>query len=102
MKKLIVIFLLLALPLLAADKPVVTKPTPPADLTAPPENAERLPSGLVTRIVNAGTGTEKPAADDLARIRVTVWKSDGSLVQSVPAPQSLVLPIEKMLPGWAE
>jgi peptidylprolyl isomerase len=88
---------LVALPLVAADKPA-----PPADLTAPPADAERAENGLVTRRLTAGTGTEKPAADSLLRVRYTVWRADGSLVQHVPAPRTLFIGVPKMIPGWGQ
>ena len=90
-----VLILLLALPLLAADKPA-----PPADLTNPPADAERGDKGLVTKQLAAGKGTEHPTSDDLVRVRYTVWKSDGSLVQHVQPPQSLTIAVPKMIPGW--
>jgi peptidylprolyl isomerase len=93
---LITLTLALALPLLAADKP-----TPPADLTNPPADAERSDDGLITKKLADGTGTEKLGADDIARVRVTVWKSDGTLVQHVDPPKSMVLGVSKMIPGWA-
>src|SRR3954451_8861055 len=89
--------LLLALPLLAADKPV-----PPADLGNPPADAERAENGLVTKQLVKGTGTVKPKPDSLLRVRYTAWKSDGSLVQHVPAPQTVFLPMSKMIPGWGQ
>src|SRR5690348_17291312 len=88
---------LLALPLLAADKPV-----PPADLNNPPADAERAANGLVTKQLVKGTGTVKPTPDSLLRVRYTVWKSDGSLVQHVPAPQTVFIAVSKMIPGWAQ
>ena len=88
---------LVALPLLAAEKPV-----PPADLANPPADAERAENGLVTKRLSAGTGTEKPNADSLLRMRYTVWRDDGTLVQHVPAPQSLFLGVKKMIPGWGQ
>lgn len=86
----------MALPLSAA----IEKPVPPADLTAPPADAERLDGGLLTKKLADGTGAEHPAADSLARVSFTVWKSDGKLVQHVPSPQSLTLGVSKMIPGW--
>ncbi|HEX6096617.1 MAG TPA: FKBP-type peptidyl-prolyl cis-trans isomerase [Thermoanaerobaculia bacterium] len=88
---------LLALPLFAADKPA-----PPADLTTPPADAERAENGLVTQRLSAGTGTVKPAEDSLLRVRYTVWKADGTLVQHVPAPQTLFIGVKKMIPGWGQ
>ena len=88
---------LFTLPLFAVDKPA-----PPADLAAPPADAERTADGLVTKKLADGTGSVKPAANDIARIRYTVWKPDGTLVQDVPAPRSLLLAVPKMIPGWGE
>jgi len=89
--------LVLALPLFGVEPPV-----PPADLAAPPTDAERFDTGLVTKKLADGTGGVSPTPADLTRIRYTVWKSDGTLVQHVAAPQSLVLAVSKMIPGWGE
>lgn len=94
-KRRLVLILTIALPLLAADKPV-----PPADLANPPAGAEQIAGGLFTKQLVAGNGAEKPTSDDLVRVRYTVWKSDGTLVQHVPASQSLVIAVPKMIPGW--
>ena len=88
--------LFLALPLFAA------KPEPPADLTNPPADAEKSENGLVTKVLASGTGTAHLADDGLAVMRFTVWKSDGTLVQHVEAPQTVMLGRTKMLPGWGE
>jgi len=88
---------LLSLPLLAADKP-----TPPADLATPPADAVRSESGLFTKVLTAGTGTEKPAEDSLLSVRFTVWKPDGTLVQHVAEPATVLVGVQKMLPGWRE
>lgn len=87
----------LSIPLFAAEKPA-----PPADLAAPPADSVRTESGLVTRVLAAGTGSEKPAEDSLARVRFTVWKPDGTLVQHVAEPGTVMVGIQKMLPGWRE
>jgi|SRR5690349_4357562 len=88
---------LAALPLFAAEKPA-----PPADLTNPPADAERSEDGLISKKLVEGTGTEHVAADGLTRVRYTVWKSDGTLVQHVAEPQSVMLGVTKMIPGWGE
>lgn len=89
--------LLLALPLLAA----IGKPAPPADLNSPPAEARKTESGLVTVRLREGKG-EAIRADQIASMRVTVWKSDGTVVQHVPPGQTTMLPVAKMLPGWRE
>jgi len=97
MRKLVAALVLAALPLFAVEKPA-----PPADLTAPPADAERSDDGLVSKKLADGTGSVKAAASDLVRVRYTVWKSDGTLVQHVPATQSLTIDVAKMIPGWGK
>lgn len=95
-RTLALVLLLAAFPLLAAA------PEPPADLKAPPADAERNENGLVTKKLAEGTGTARALTNDIARVYYTVWKNDGSLVQHVEAPKSATLPIWKMIPGWGE
>ena len=96
MRTLLAVLTLAALPLFAAKE----TPAPPADLTAPPADAVRTEDGLVTKTLTPGTGTAKLGETDIPRIRYTVWKSDGTLVQHVPAGESVLLQQAKMLPGW--
>ena len=88
---------LLALPLFAADKPA-----PPADLATPPADAQRAENGLVTKQLAAGTGKESPNEAHMVRVRYTVWKADGELVQHIAAPQTVMLRVTKMIPGWRQ
>lgn len=96
MRRLALILAFLALPLVAAEKPA-----PPADLTAPPADAERSDDGLATKKLIAGTGNKTLGESDIPRMRFTVWKSDGTLIQHVPAPRALMMAQGQMLPGWA-
>lgn len=95
MRKLFAVLVLATLPLIAAEKP-----TAPADLTNPPAEAERSEDGLVSMKLADGTGTEHLTANGIAKVRYTVWKADGTLVQHVAAPQSVMLGVQKMIPGW--
>jgi FKBP-type peptidyl-prolyl cis-trans isomerase len=95
MRILALAFTLAALPLFAT-----TPPVPPADLTNPPKDAVRGEDGLITRVLREGAGTERLDVDGVARVRYTVWKSDGTLVQDIPEPRSIVIDLAKMLPGW--
>lgn len=83
--------LLLALPLFAQ-----------APDLQPPADAQRLPSGLVTVRLAAGTGSEHPADDSILRLRYSLWNADGKLVSEVAAPREVMLPMLKMIPGWRE
>ena len=97
-KRVPIFLLLLALPLFAQ----IEKPAAPADLSTPPADAVKAENGLVTKTLSPGTGKVKPNETDLVKVRFTVWKSDGTLVQHVPAPRSATLSIRKMIPGWGQ
>jgi len=91
----LLLVLAIAFPLFAADTP-----QPPADLTNPPADAEKSDDGLVTKQLVAGSGTEHPTSDDIVKVRYTVWKSDGTLVQHVAGAQHVMLAVPKMIRGW--
>jgi FKBP-type peptidyl-prolyl cis-trans isomerase len=86
---------LITLPFFAAAQPL------PSDLSSPPADAERHDGGLVTKVLEPGSGEAHPAAGDIARVRYSVRKSDGTLVQELPPGRSVVLGVSKMLPGWS-
>jgi peptidylprolyl isomerase len=87
---------LVALPLFAVVPP-------PADLNNPPADAVKAEDGLITKVLTAGTGTVKPTRDSIVRVRYTVWKSDGTFVQTIDKTQQpIMLGVSKMIPGWGE
>ena len=96
-KRLLATLLFATFPLFAAEQP-----TAPADVLTPPADAVKAENGLVTKQLTAGTGTVKPTDNDVVKVRYTVWRADGKLIQDVPAGKSLVLPVTKMVPGWAQ
>src|SRR4051812_9742618 len=57
--------------------------TAPADLTNPPASAEHLPDGLITMKLSDGTGTVHPASDDVLKVRYTMWRPDGKVVDQI-------------------
>ena len=78
--------------------------TPPPDLTAPPADATKTASGLISRVLTPGTGTQKPAATDIVTVHYTGWvASDGRMFDSSIArgtPSSF--PLDKAMIGWRE
>ena len=78
--------------------------TPPADLAAPPADAAKSPSGLISRVLTPGTGTLKPAATDFVTVHYTGWAAsdgrmfDSSITRGAPS----TFPLNKALPGWRE
>jgi peptidylprolyl isomerase len=100
MRTLLAVLALAALPLIALPVIADGKPVPPADLKTPPADAERTDDGLITKKLADGSGTAHAAADGVVRVRYTVWKPDGTLVQNVEAPHALAIAVPKMIPGW--
>jgi len=91
----------------AAANPASAAPaqplTAPTDLKSPPTDAVRSPSGLVSKVLSAGSGQERPAAHDRVKVHYTVWTPDGQVFASSAqrrAPAALHL--ADVMPGWAE
>ena len=74
---------------------------PPADLAAPPPEAEQLPSGLATRVLSPGNGTASPQATDYVTLHFAGWTSDGNLLDSSGAVPPM-FPLNRTLPGFRE
>ncbi|CAN0460395.1 unnamed protein product [Laminaria digitata] len=75
----------------------------PADVEAPPANAEVTNSGLATRVINPGTGTEYPQAESVVTVHYTGWTTDGKMFDSsVARGEPISFPLNKVIPGWKE
>jgi FKBP-type peptidyl-prolyl cis-trans isomerase len=51
----------------------------PPDVTAPPPGAQVSPSGMASKVLKQGTGSEHPAGNDCVRVTFTAWRRDGTL-----------------------
>ncbi len=77
-------------------------PAPP-DVAAPPADAEVTASGLASKVLEPGTGTEHPAADDLVKVHYTGWTTDGEMFDSsVVRGEPVGLPLDRVIQGWTE
>ena len=94
-----------------ATPPVPKPPAPPVpksqpapeDVAAPPEGAEKTESGISSRVLQEGTGTSHPKADEKVRVHYSGWQTDGynfdsSLSRGVPATFGL----NQVIKGWTE
>lgn len=84
-----------------------TAPDPfaaPADVASPPADAIKSESGLASKVLQAGTGKEKPTANDGVVAHYTGWKAaDGSMFDSSyrrGTPSSFAL--DGVIAGWTE
>lgn len=84
----------------APEKPQI--PAPP-DVAAAPADAEKLPDGLASKMLQKGTGTEHPTADSKVTVNYTGWTTDGktfdsSITRGMPA----TFPLNGVIKGWTE
>lgn len=75
----------------------------PADVAAPPAEAETTASGLASRVLRPGTGTEHPSRTSKVTVHYSGWTTDGELFDSSVrrgSPSSFRL--DQVIPGWTE
>src|SRR5436309_8243224 len=99
--------LLLAAPLAAAPPATPAAPPtpipPPADVAAAPADAQVTSSGLASKVLTPGTGTEHPGPADLVKVNYTGWTTDGKMFDSsVARGRPAILPLDKVIAGWSE
>jgi len=91
--------------LLALATPGLAQETIPApeDVATPPADAELTSSGLATKVLQAGTGTDHPGPADVVEVHYTGWTTDGNMFDSsVVRGQPAGLPLDRVIPGWTE
>jgi FKBP-type peptidyl-prolyl cis-trans isomerase len=75
----------------------------PADVAAPPGDAVKTASGLATKVLSTGTGTEHPSATDTVTAHYTGWTTDGKMFDSsVLRGAPVQFPVNRVIPGWGE
>jgi FKBP-type peptidyl-prolyl cis-trans isomerase len=80
----------------------IDKPAP-TDLAAPPADADKSSSGLTSRIVTAGGGTERPMETDVVTVHYTGWSADGKMFDSSHARGTpSMFPLNRVMAGWRE
>jgi peptidylprolyl isomerase len=77
-------------------------PAPP-DVAKPPADAVKNPSGLTSKVLTPGTGTEKPGPIDMVTVHYTGWTTDGKMFDSSYARKAPSrFPVNKVIKGWGE
>ena len=78
-------------------------PAAPSDVAAPPPDAAKSSSGLTSRLVTAGTGSDKPADTDVVTVHYTGWTTEGKMFDSshVRGAPSM-FPLNRVMAGWRE
>jgi len=81
-----------------ADAPPV-----PDDVAVPPDNAETTTSGLASKVLQAGTSDERPAATDTVEVHYSGWTTDGKLFDSsVTRGTPSTFGLQRVIPGWRD
>lgn len=82
------------------------KPAPmpaPDDVAAVPADAIKTPSGLASKVIVDGSGTEKPKAEDTVEVHYTGWTTDGKMFDSsVNRGRTAKFPLNRVIKGWTE
>jgi FKBP-type peptidyl-prolyl cis-trans isomerase len=97
---------LLALPTLAqapAAAPAPASLPAPADVAAPPADAQTTASGLASKVLSPGTGSDHPQPGDSVKVNYTGWTTDGKVFDSsVARGKPALLPLDRVIVGWSE
>jgi peptidylprolyl isomerase len=87
----------------AQQKPAFTPIPAPDNVAKPPADAAKTTSGLASMVLQKGTGSDRPKADDIVTVHYTGWTTDGKMFDSSfarNAPSSF--PVNRVIKGWSE
>jgi FKBP-type peptidyl-prolyl cis-trans isomerase len=90
---------------LPVEAPPPPKPDPnaPADLKTPPADADHAASGLISKVLTPGTGTEHPRPADQVTVHFTGWMQNGiKFDSSVDTGKPVEYQLDRMIRGWIQ
>ena len=75
----------------------------PAEVAAAPADAQKTASGLASKVLSPGAGTEHPGAEDKVTVHYTGWTTDGKMFDSsVKRGRPATFPLNRVIAGWTE
>ena len=75
----------------------------PADVAAAPADATKTASGLAYKVLQAGSGGQKPTAEATVKVHYTGWTTDGKMFDSsIMRGKPARFPLSQVIPGWTE
>ncbi|MGC6418537.1 MAG: FKBP-type peptidyl-prolyl cis-trans isomerase [Bradymonadia bacterium] len=75
----------------------------PEDVAAAPADAIRTASGLAYRVLQAGTGKDRPSASSQVEVHYSGWMTNGELFDSsVTRGTPAAFPLDRVIAGWTE
>lgn len=84
-------------------RPLTPPPAAPSaqDLAAPPASAQKLPSGISTQLLRAGSGKISPRPQDWIAFFAIGRRTDGTVVQNTFAtPEPIKMQMSRLIPAW--
>ncbi len=88
---------------LISFKPAPPAPKAPEDVAKAPDDAEKTESGLTSKVITKGTGSDKPSATDTVEVHYSGWTPDGKLFDSsVQRGETTSFPLNQVIKGWTE
>ncbi len=76
---------------------------PPPDVDAPPSDALKTESGIASKVLVKGSGSDHPGRNDKVKVHYTGWTTDGEMFDSsVVKGKAAVFPLSRVIPGWTE
>lgn len=78
-------------------------PKTPEDVAAAPADAETTASGLASKVLAKGTGSQHPTASSLVEVHYSGWTTKGELFDSsVARGEPIAFPLNGVIKGWTE
>lgn len=75
----------------------------PSDVANPPEDVTTSETGLISKVLEAGTGTTRPNATSKVTVHYSGWTTDGEMFDSsVTRGESITFGLNQVIAGWTE
>lgn len=95
--------LILAFAITTTPAPQGKEPPVPTDVAAPPKDAQKTASGLASKVLVRGKGTEHPTSTSQVTVHYSGWTTDGKLFDSsVVRNEPATFPLDRVIKGWTE
>jgi peptidylprolyl isomerase len=99
-KSIALAFLFIAVLASAQKTKIIPTPT---DVAEAPADAEKMASGLASKVIVPGTGKTHPARIDRVTVEYSGWTSDGRMFDSsLPTGKPVTFSLDKVIAGWTE
>ncbi len=86
-----------------AAKPALPDVPAPPDVAKAPADGEKTASGLVSKVLQKGTGSQHPKAGDAVEVNYAGWMTDGKLFDtSQKKGTTAKFPLDLLIKGWQE